>query len=198
MYLDNYFFGIAAGALSVIAFTPYVFSIVKGETRPSASSWWTWFLISLITTSSTWYAGATWAVLVLPVWLCFSYLVVSILSVKYGDNNWDLMNKFCVLGALVGAILWWITGEPLVALVISIVADVFASIPNFRHVLKNPEQENRLGWTLGWGTALLELFAVSQWSFGSLAESGWAVYFFLNMTIVLLLLWRASAKKLVL
>ncbi len=190
-YLSHQFFGIAAGALSVAAFTPYLWAIIKGQTKPSAASWWTWFFISLITTSSSWYAGASWGVLVLPLWLCFSYLLVAVLSITRGDNNWDLLNKMCVAGAVFGALLWWITGEPLVALAFSIVADLFASVPNFRHVWKNPEQENRLGWTLGWASATLELFAVSRWS---LAESGWAVYFFLNMTATLFLLWRPSKK----
>jgi hypothetical protein len=119
--------------------------------------------------------------------------LVAILSLKKGNNNWDSWNKACVGGALVGIFLWIITGQPLVALFFSIAADVFASTPNFRHVYRNPEQENRLGWTLGFGSALLEIFAVKTWS---LAESGWAIYFLINMSIVFLLVWRPALKKL--
>lgn len=192
-YFDNHFFGIAASALSVLAFFPYIRSIIKGQTKPSAASWWTWFFITSVTVASSWSAGASWNVLALPLWLCFSQLLVAVLSIKYGDNNWDLWNKICVGGASFGVALWLITGQPLVALAVSIIADLFASIPNIRHVLKNPEQENRTGWILGWGSAVFEIFAVSQWT---LAESSWAVYFFLNMTVVLIVLWRTSFRRL--
>ena len=190
-YLSNNFFGIAAGAMSVLAFVPYVWAILKGETRPSGASWWTWTLLVFITITSSWAAGAPWQVLILPAWLCFSQFGVALLSLKYGDNNWDVINIACIGLALVGIALWVITGQPLIALGLSIIADFFASVPNFRHIWKNPKQENRTGWTLGWLSAVLEVAAITQWS---LAESGWAVYFLFSMTTNFLLVWRTPVK----
>ncbi len=184
--------GAIATILSVIAFIPYFKSIIQNKTRPSGASWWTWSIITIITVLSSRTAGASWEVLMLPIWLCVSQLVVAILSIKKGDNNWDVWNKMCVVGALSGMGIWLITGEPLIALIISVIADLLASIPNFRHTFTNPEQEDRLAWTLGFGSAILELFAIQNWS---LAESSWAIYFALNMTIVLLLVWRPILKK---
>jgi hypothetical protein len=181
--------GILATALSVSAFIPYISSILKKETRPSGASWWTWSLLAVLTVTSSRAAGAPLAVLILPLWLCFSQLLVAFLSRKHGDNNWDTLNKFCVFGALAGAVLWAFTGQPIIALLISIASDFFASIPNFRHIFKNPEQENRLAWTLGFGSALLEMFTIKVWS---VAESGWAIYFLFNMGIVLILVWRKN------
>ncbi len=191
--LNNHFFGVTATALSVIATVPYISSILRGETRPSGASWWTWTILGIITVTSSWFAGATWSVLLLPLWLCLLQLIIAILSIKYGDNTWDRLNKFCVISACIGIGLWLITGEPLIALGISVAADLFASIPNFRHSWKNPEQENRTGWTLGWISSVLEIFAISTWS---LAESGWALYFVFNMTTTLLFVWRPAIKSL--
>ncbi len=185
--LNSQFFGIAATILSILGTLPYIRSILKGETKPSGASWWTWTLLAIITVISSWAAGAPLEVLFLPIWLVVLQLTIALLSIKYGDNNWDKLNKFCVLLACVGMALWWFTGEPLLALAFSIVADVFASIPNIRHVWTNPEQENRIAWTIGWSASVAELFAVTQWS---LAESSWAIYFFANMTITILLIWR--------
>lgn len=181
------FFGIAAGAFSVIAFIPYISAIFHGETKPSGPSWWTWTFITCIMTASSWVSGATSQVLILPVWLCFSQFVVAILSVAYGNNMWDFWNKINIAGAVLSVGIWLISGNSLFALAMSIIADALASIPNFRHVWLNPEEENRIGWTFGFGSAVFEIFAVSQWSF---AESGFAVYFLLNMAIVLILVWR--------
>lgn len=184
--------GISATILSISAFIPYVRSILKNETKPSGASWWTWSLLAVIAVVSSRAAGAPWQVLLLPTWLCFSQLGVAILSIKKGDNNWDSLNKFCVFLAFVGIGLWYLTGQPIIALVFSIVADLSASIPNFRHTFTNPEQENRLGWTLGFGSAVLEIFTIQNWS---IAESGWAIYFFINMSIVLFLVWRPKFKN---
>ena len=188
------FFGVAAPIFSIIAFIPYIRAIYKKETKPSGASWWTWTFINFVALASSRYAGAPWQVLLLPIWFCLSQIYIAILSTKYGDNNWDFGNKLCVAGACVGVALWIITGQPLLALIISIIADIFASIPNFRHVWTNPEQENRLGWTLGWGGIIFGVLAVSEWS---LAEASLPIYFFLNSTVVVLLIWRPVFKKLV-
>ena len=184
--------GTVATILSVIAFIPYIIAIMRNKTRPSGASWWTWSILAFITVVSSRASGAPWQVLILPMWLGISQLGVAILSIKRGDNNWDLLNKACVGSALVGMGLWLVTGNPLIALSISIVTDFMASIPNFRHVWKNPEQENWMGWTLGFGSAILEIFAVQHWS---LAESGWAVYFLINMGTVLILVSRPMFRN---
>lgn len=192
-YFNSEFFGIAAGITSLVSSIPYIWSIFKGRTKPSGASWWTWSLLTWITVLSSWFGGAPWQILVLPLWLCLNQTFVAVLSLKRGDNNWDKLNKFCVAGACLGVGLWLITGQPLIALVISITADFLASVPNFRHVWKSPKQEDKLGWTLGWLSALFEFCAISVWS---LAGAGWASYFFLSMTITIFLIWRPALKTL--
>lgn len=189
----NYnFWGIVAVITSLVAFIPYIFSILKGKTKPSAPSWLTWTFLTFVVVISSRAAGASWQVLLLPIWLCFSQFLVTVLAIKWGDNNWDKININCIALAIIGVGLWWFTGNPLLALFSVIVADSFASIPNFRHVWINPEQENLTGWTLGWLSSVFELFTVHEWS---LAESGWAVYFFLNMSITLFLVIRLIIFK---
>jgi hypothetical protein len=184
--------GTAAVILSIAAFVPYVRSIFKNETKPSGASWWTWSLLAIITVISSRAAGASWEVLMLPMWLFLSQLYIAVLSIKKGDNNWDTSNKLCILGAILGIIFWVITGQPLVALIFSIIADLFASIPNWRHVWKNPEQENMLAWGLGWGSAVLEIFTIKTWSW---AESGWAIYFLMTVSITFFLVSRQKFKN---
>lgn len=185
----NYYeiFGIAAPIVSLVAFVPYLRSILKGKTKPSSASWWTWTVLTLVVVISSWASGASWQVLLLPAWLCISQFAVSILSIKFGDNKWDFKNKICVGGAIFGILLWVLTGNPLLALGFSILSDLFASMPNFRHVFLNPEQEDRVAWTIGWLSAVCEILAVKNWTF---AEAGWATYFVLNMTVILYFLFR--------
>jgi len=181
------FWGILAPIVSLIGFIPYFKSILKGETKPSATSWWTWTILAFVALISSWAGGAPWQVLLLPAWLCISQLAVSFLSIKFGDNKWDARNKICIAGAMFGILLWIFTGNPLLALGFSIISDLFASIPNFQHIFLNPEQEDKIAWTIGWLSGVLEIVAVKNWTF---ASSGWALYFILNMTTVLFLLYR--------
>jgi hypothetical protein len=185
--MSNNFFGIAATLLSLAAFLPYVTSILKKRTKPSGASWWTWTILTFIVVISSWAGGASLQILLLPAWLCISQLAVAILSIKFGDNKWDLSNKICFGGAIFSVLLWFLTDNPLFALGFSILSDLFASIPNFRHVFSNPEQENRIAWTIGWLSALLEILAIKN---VTLVESSWAIYFILNMTGVLVLIYR--------
>jgi hypothetical protein len=180
-------FGIAAPIVSLVAFIPYFISILKGKTKPSSASWSTWAILMFVITASSWASGAPWQVLLLPAWLCFSQLAGAILSIKYGDNKWDLRNKICVGGAILGILLWALTGDPLLALVLSIIADLFASIPNFRHVFLNPKQEDKLAWAIGWLSAVFQILAVAEWNF---ASGGWSVYFLLNESLILYFLYR--------
>jgi len=184
-------FGIAAPIVSFIAFAPYLKSILKGKTKPSSASWWTWTILTFVIVISSRASGASWQVLLLPAWLCVSQLAVSILSIKFGEKKWDLGNKICVGGAIFGILLWVLTGNALLALGFSLLADLFASMPNFRHVFSNPEQEDKIAWTIGWLSAVFEVLAIKNWTF---ASAGWAVYFILNMTVILYFLYRRKMK----
>ncbi len=181
------FFGVAAPIISLIAFVPYLKSIFKGETKPSAASWWTWAILALVATTSAWVGGAPWPVLLLPGWLFVSQLGVAILSIKYGDNHWDKKNKVYVGGAILSILIWIVTGNPLIALGLTILSDLFASMPNFRHVARNPEQEDKLAWSLGWFSGLFVILAIQHWSF---VESAWAIYFILNYTVIMYFIYR--------
>ena len=183
------FFGIAAPIVSLIGFVPYLISILKGKTRPSSASWWTWTILSFVIVLSSWAGGAPWQILLLPTWLFILQLIVAVLSLKFGDKKWGLTNQICVGGAIFGILLWALTGNPLLALGLSILSDLIASIPNFRHVYLHPEQEDRLAWTIGWLSAILEILAIKNWTF---VESSWAVYFILNMSLTLCFLYRKN------
>lgn len=192
-YSSQNIFGIIAVVISALAFVPYIRAIVKGQTKPSGPSWWAWTFLTAVIVVSSWSAGASWQVLILPIWLCLSQFSVALLSLHYGDNNWDFLNRAYIIGAFLSIVLWFITGKPIIALILSIVADVFASFPTFRHTWKDPRKEDRTAWTLGWFSAIFEILAIHRWSF---AEASWAIYFLLMMSGMLFLVWRSYFVKL--
>ena len=85
--------GVFAGIISMIAFVPYIISILKKETQPSRASWIIWTVVALMILSSYKMSGA-----VETIWVPVSYFlgpfVVAILSVKYGVGGWTRMDRF--------------------------------------------------------------------------------------------------------
>ena len=173
--------------VGLIAFLPYWTDIYKGKTRPSQARWWTWTMLTVISTVGKYRAGADWQVIVLPAMLCLAQVTTAVWSVTRGDNDWGWFNSICVVLAILAAVLIWrYTNDPKLVLTLGIVGDGLGFIPTLRHIKAKPQEENYLAWKLGWISALLELFIVTKWNF---ANAAWPIYYFVAMTITISMLW---------
>ena len=112
MFEWNAIIGGLAGIISAVAFIPYIRSIVKGETKPSIATWLVWTLVGGMIFASYLTAGG-WTT---TIWASMVYVVapasIFFLSLKYGKRD-DLkirfVEKVCVVGALLGILVWFIT-----------------------------------------------------------------------------------------
>lgn len=50
--------GLAAGALALVAYIPYVVSILRGNTKPNRATWFIWAVIGAILGASYYASGA--------------------------------------------------------------------------------------------------------------------------------------------
>ncbi len=128
---------------SVLAFIGpviYTVSILRGRSKPHRTTRLVLFLISTLGTLSFFlvkdYAN---------FWLFISYalgnLILFLLSIKYGMGGWSKSDIVCLLIALVGIIVWQISGNPLTALYASVIADFTGMIPALRKTYAHPETE---------------------------------------------------------
>jgi hypothetical protein len=156
--------GVVSGLIALLAFVPYIWSCVKGATRPSRASWWIWTLVGAMTCASYYSAGARSS-----AWITLSYalgpLVIAIVSVRRGSGGFSGFDGVCVIAALAAALLWWGTGSPVVALVLLMVADTLGLLPTIRKTWKDPASESRLPWVLWLVSNSLNLLAVQEWNF---------------------------------
>lgn len=179
--------GLSPATLGLISFIPYGIDIYRGKTRPSQASWWTWSVLTIISTVSKYRAGADWQVIALPAMLSVCQVVNAIWSIFRGDNDWGLLNSTCVIMAILAAtLIWYYTGNPLLVLTLGIVGDGLGFIPTFRHIKAKPREENFFAWKLGWVASLGELLLVAKWNF---ANAAWPIYYFVAMTITIGMLW---------
>jgi len=156
--------GITAGALSLIAYVWYNVSIIKGETRPNKATWWILTLVGFLILMSYYQGGARESIWV-PLAYVLGPLIIAILSLKYGEGHWTAFDKSCLVGALIGALLWWVFDSPLLGLLISMFIDLLGLLPTIMKSYLRPESENRTAWVMEAASSILNIFAVKIWVF---------------------------------
>jgi hypothetical protein len=176
---------ITASFLCLVAFFPYISSIIRGTTKPNRASWWIWVTLGTVLCASYYSTGGgitLWAF----VFTIIGQLIVAILSLKSGEGGWSNLDRTCLIGAGVSLLLWLWFDDPFVALLFGITIDVFAVIPTIKKSYLDPESEDLLYWELyGLGT-LINIFTVENWSIQVII---WPLYVLAaNIAIVWLLL----------
>ncbi len=186
MNLSYELFGYIAGVVEVIAFIPYIIAMVRGKTRPHRGSWFIWTVLGLILLLSYRAAGAEETIWV-PLVMFIGPLIVFILSFKYGKGGWeDSLDKYCLIGAIVGFSCLVVFESPMIALTVAILSDVFAAIPTVRKSILDPDSEDVTAWTLAFIANLINLLAIDKWTIEIAIYPIYAVLIFGIITFPLL------------
>ena len=185
--------GIIAGVISSIAYIVYIYSIIKGESKPSRVTWWIWTFMGLILAISYYFSGARntiWS----PIVEFIGPLVIALLSIRYGEGGIEeKTDVICFFGGITSIILWVIFKSPIIALITSLFSDMFAIIPTIKKSYLRPQDENMWAW-LGTGIAdSTNLFAAERMSFGILVYPAYMVV--VDFIVVLVLLVAKKRKK---
>jgi len=183
--------GKVAGVISLVAFVPYIFAILRGTTKPNRASWWIWTVVGFMLGASYYSSGADHTIWV-PVSYIIGPFVIAILSLKYGEGGWTRFDRTCVIGAGVSALLWWLLSSPLVALCINIVIDAMGALPTIRKAYRVPEGEDRTAWILFSIANTVNLLAIEEWTF---AIVSYPIYMFLTAGLIALLVLRPRKMK---
>ena len=185
--------GIIAGVLALSACPIYVRSILRGETRPDRATWWILFFGSVILAGSYWAAGARDTIWI-PLAYCACYLVAAVLSVFYGAGRPQLthFDKVCLAGALASAAIWWFTQNPIIALTLQMVIEMFGLIPTMEKTYREPGTESRAAWGLATFASVINLIAIGSWTYAIAAYPIFVVA--TNAPILWLALRRPSTR----
>lgn len=110
----------------------YIKDTLSGEAKPNKVTWLVWAIAPLIGTVAGLAKGVTWAVL--PVFMAgFAPLLIFFASFINKNSYWKL-SKFdyiCGLSSIFALVMWAITKEPNVAIVLAILSDAMAAVPTF-------------------------------------------------------------------
>ncbi len=150
-------------AIVVVSYAPYFRDILANKTRPHAISWLIWGVLTAIGFAGQVAGDAgpgAWATGFTAV-VC---LLVCLAGVVKRQTSIVLLDWLSLAGAGIALLLWAITRDPLLSVVISIVIYAAGFIPTFRKSWLHPYQETMPTYFLAGLTALVSLFALTQFS----------------------------------
>lgn len=163
--------------LGLIGAGSYVVAVLKGKAKPNRVTWALWALAPLIGFAAQIDKGVGLQSL-LTFSVGFGPLMVFTASFFNKKSYWKLKKMDYVFGALalIGIILWQVTGEGLYAIAFAILADLFAGVPTLVKSFYHPETESSTVFGLAIINSGITLLTVDAWKF---EEYGFALYIFL-------------------
>lgn len=184
-------FILASGSIAVIGMLFYIGSIINIRTVPHRT---TRFVILLITILG---AIGLYSAHDIPTFILYciystSSLIIFLLSLKHGVGGWAKTDIICLLIALFGVIMWQVSGNPMVAIVSSVLASFVGTIPAFLKTYKSPKSEYWMYYFCSFFANGLIYFAHSTHSFST---SIYPIYYVLwNLTFLILILRPQKVK----
>lgn len=180
--------GIAAGVVNTIGLLPYLRDIFRRKTKPERATWWIWFVLNVIALGAQWAAGATWS-LGLTIGQIVAVGLIAVLSLRYGHGTFRKKHYLSLTMAAIGVVLWKVTADPLIALIIIVLIDFMAFYLTIVKTWRAPDTETLSSWVLASIAAGCGVLAIGEWT--DLAKTIYPAYIFIgNWALVAIIVWR--------
>jgi len=140
-------------SLVTLSIVPYIKDIVRGKTKPRVISWAIWTLLLALTAVVSWQEGQM-ASVVLSAASSVACFIVVLLAIRHSTIELNRLERFTLIGALVGVGLWLMFDDPMTI-------DAIAYLPTFANGWNKPHHES-LGMfvisAIGSGLVLIAAF----------------------------------------
>lgn len=159
--------GIAAGVFSLLGYIPYIFSTIRGSTRPNKATWIIWAVVGGLIAFSYMAEGDP-----NTIWLPLGYfigpLIIAILSFWRGVSIWTKLDVVCLVIAGISIIPWLLLKDGTTTLFINVLIDATGAIPTLVKAYHEPETEDFTAWTIFLMGNTLQVFAISYWNIAAI------------------------------
>jgi hypothetical protein len=181
-------FAVLGAVVNFVGGLSYVRAILNGEATPNRVTWFLWALVPLIAGAAQLNSGVGISTLVVMS-VGASPACVVIASFIADKGAWKLgpFDYICGACALAALALWAITGDPLTAIVLSIIGDFAAALPTMRKAWLAPATEDRPAYLFALAGMILGILSVNEATFSAYAFNAYLL--FASTTLVLILYW---------
>ncbi len=190
--LPEYFAIIGAVIASAGGFY-YLYETIIGKAKPNRVSWFLWGLfpmIIFIAQQAQGVQGLSWASFAAG-FTPFLIVAASFLNRKAYWKT-EPRDYYLMAAAICGIILWAVTKEPNLAILITLIADLLASMPTIIKSYKHPETESWIAFAIsavGFGIGIL---AIHTYTFENYA---FITYLFIVNLLIAVLATRKPATQ---
>ncbi len=169
----------------------YIRDTLAGRSKPNRVSWFLWALLPLIATAAALTAHADiWATI--RIFLAgFLPLLVFIASFINRQSYWKLttFDLLCGLCSVAALIVWGLINSPVLAILLAVIGDGFASIPTILKAWKHPETETGLAYAASTISVLLVIPSIPKWN---IQNSAFQVYLLIVNVFLFFAVYRKS------
>lgn len=167
-----YVLSLIAGIFLIGGYVPYVYEVIKGRGKPSRMSWFIWSLSTATILFSLGETGTSEAIWV-PIADAVGCFAIFILSLKKGIGGFTKTDKISLSIVIASLLIWWFTGNALVALLMNLFIYISGYIPTIKKSIHHPENESRFAWMLFFIGVIINLIVV-----GIGSDTGFAVWLY--------------------
>jgi hypothetical protein len=132
--------GVLAGLVGVFDTIPYLRDVLRGSTRPHRGTWLIWSALAVVVCLSQWADGASWSLIMLMTQAVLTTTVFAV-AIVHGQGGTTIAELVLMTVAAVGVTGWLLSGEPLVATVCVVAADLIAAAMMVPKTYRDPGSE---------------------------------------------------------
>lgn len=185
-------FGVLAVIIAFLSYIPYFYGLFKKTIKPHVFSWFIWGLIAAIVFfvlladgggPGAWVHGFTALV-------CF---VVVFISYRNGFNDITRTDWISFICALLAIPVWYLTGNPLYAILLVVVIDIFGFYPTFRKGFVKPNEDSVLLFSASTLKFFVSIFAIESYTLVTILSPASLVI--MNAALVTMLIYRRKLSE---
>lgn len=151
-------------ALTFLAFVPYILQILKGKVRPHVISWLIWGMSTTVIFVAQLHDDAGVGAWPIGVSAALTLGVALLAFVHRADTKIDGKDILTLSFSLMAIPFWYLTAEPLYAVIILTLVDLSGFIPTLRKINRDPHTESMIFFALFAARNLLVLLALENYS----------------------------------
>lgn len=192
MIFEKEAFGILSLLLNAMSGIPYIYFVLKGKTRPHVFTWILWGVLAAIAAAAQGTAQAgpgNWTVILSAV----LSLITAALAFSHGDRGTTRGDWVAFIIGLAAIPLWYVTANPLAAVILVTISDGAGYIPTIRKSWMKPREEMVSSYGISNLKHFAAIAATSSYSATTLVYP--VALSLMNGALIAVLLWRRRILK---
>lgn len=183
-------FALISGVLVFVSSFRYMYSIIKGKTKPNVVGWLLYQIATLCVLVSSYDLGAM-STIVASLAYAINQLIIIGLAFRYGYAKMNRVEGIFFGVSLLSLIVWIFLDHSLYLLLINTFIDAMGALAIFVKLYKHPESEDTIAWFIAMISGVFSVFAVQE---ASVTELVYPYYLLISNAAIWMLCFRKKPK----